>query len=119
MADEYIDGDLPNGSRILTIGSDAFIAEAYEFNEPTGAMLEEKNQNGIPNKQVAKKGFAVGTATLQVPTSSTYAPAWGSTFTTSVRAEASVTMFIVEVGTPEGNEEIKKYPISFRRRINA
>lgn len=119
MADEYEDGDLPNGSRIVTIGAVGFVAEAYDFVEPTGAMLEQKDENGIPSKQVAKKGFPTGTATLQVPTSSTYAPVWGSTFTTSVRAEASVTMFIVEVGTPEGNEEIKKYPISFRRRLNA
>jgi len=105
---------VPYGSRLLTIDGAKYIAEDIEVTRPT-TVIERLNEYGEPHGQVIIPQFVVGTATLQMPTSS-WAPDLGDTFTATFHVSSSAETFMIsELGQPESSTTDKKIRISFRK----
>ncbi len=76
----YNDNSVPFGSKVITIGGVAYVAEHISLSRPSH-IIERKDQIGEPNGWVGTKGFDHGSCTLQIATEDTAYPARGDTFT--------------------------------------
>jgi len=116
----YSDGSAPFGSQIVTIGVTAYVAEKIAYTEPS-TVVEQRDEDGDPSRQVVVAGFGSGTADLQFATTLTVVPAVGATFTLTRNGgatAATIGVIVTEVGEAYGQLEIKKCSVNFRRRYN-
>lgn len=109
--------NLPYGSRVLTIGGVAYIANNFRAQQ-AGKLLERMTELGAPNGAVLIDTPYTGSAELQIASTGTAFPNVSSTFSAFVAAEnANVNFFVTEVGTPETQDQWKNCDISFREVI--
>ena len=116
----YNDGNAPFGSQVITIGATAYVAEKINYSEPS-TVIEQRDEDGDPSRQVVVNGFGNGSAELQFATTLTVIPAVGATFTLTRQGGAvagTLGAIITEVGEAYGQLEIKKASVNFRRRYN-
>ena len=99
----YNDQSVPFGSRteIISSGTNSVTAVMEDINitHPT-KTIERPDQIGQPNGFVLVGGLPTGTAVLQVPTTSSYQPHVGDTFTDTFLGSATETWVISQVGVP-------------------
>jgi hypothetical protein len=112
MAAFYNDGSVPYGSVTLSINSITYIADNIADNEP-GKVIERTNHIDEPSGWVGVPGFIVGSATLQLATSSTTAPTRGVTF-----AYGGSSWAVTDVDKPKEKACDWKVNINFRKIIN-
>jgi hypothetical protein len=106
---------LPYGSRIVTIGATAYIANNFNISRPS-TLLERKTHLGAPNGARLLKNAKTGTADLQLATSATPLPARGEEFAGEA-SDGVAAWFITEVTDGEVNDGLKTVSISFREKI--
>lgn len=110
------DGQIPYGSRVLTINSVAFVATDIEVTR-TVEVIERYNEVGEPSGQVLIPRWVTGTATLQLSGSSPVLPAQGGTFSASFSGSAENFM-VSELTQPESQLADKVVRIVFRKVYN-
>ena len=115
MAAVYNDGNIPYGSRAVSINGTGYIADDISITRPT-QEIKRTNELGEPNGWVATIDFVEGQATLQMPDSTT-TPDNGDTFITDF-GEGNETFYVTEVGIPENKDSDKKVTITFRKAYN-
>lgn len=112
MAIPYLtSATLPYGSRSVTIGAVAYIANNFTINQSIN-VIERKGTTGEPNGAVGIPVPKTGTAQLQIATTSTVMPSAGSEL-----FENGVTFFITDMGLPEESGSFKVIDISFRESV--
>lgn len=111
MAAVYNSGTVQYGSQILTINSVTYVADNIEVTKSTN-VIERTNELNEASGWVASTGFITGSATLQLAASGTAVPTLGLTFTLD-----TMTMVILEVGTPYSKDSDKKVTIGFRATV--
>lgn len=120
----YNDGSAPFGSQVVAIGAPPvnYVAEKITYSEPS-TVVEQRDEDGDPSRQVFVNGFGSGSAELQFATTSTAIPSVGATFTltrqgATLGVAPTLGCVVSEVGEAYGQLEIKKATINFRRRYN-
>jgi hypothetical protein len=118
----YNDGDLPFGSRVLSItnpvesGTPAaveYVAETYNVNNPS-QIKERRGVKGEPTGSLGVRDFVTGSATVQLETDETPLVQLGATFT-----EDDVDYVVTDAPEAEQAGEIKKQQIQFRKKYAA
>ncbi len=113
----HSDGSLQFGSQIVTISTVAFVAEEISY-EKGSTPLVRNNQYGIPQAEVLKEDIGTGSATLQLPTSTTAAPTIGQAFTILDVGGATISVKVSKVGRTFKDADLVKLPIEFRDKLN-
>lgn len=119
----FSEGNIPYGAQVVTIGVTGYVAENATYTEPS-TLIERRNENGEATGQVAISGFGQGSMTLQLATSVTQIPTIGATFTFtrnggSATTPSTIGCFISETGETQGQLDIRKVNVNFRRRYNS
>jgi len=115
MAALFKDGDMPYGTRVLTIGGYLYICD--DWLPKRGSNLVERS--GVYGQITgwvlnADSVLPTGTATLQLETTTTPLPTVGQSF-----VEDSETWVIQNVENPESKESDKKVHVTFVKDVNA
>lgn len=107
MAALINDGNMPYGSRVLTVNGNTYIADDFTINRPSN-LVERPGEFGQPTGWVLVPTLPTGSATLQLATTSTPLPEVGMSFV--VDAE---TFMLNSVSAPEVKDQDKKVAVTF------
>lgn len=123
MAAFINDGAIPYGSQVLTAlatttatTGTTYIADNIEFQNPS-KEINRTDQLDEPSGSVNYDDFQRGTATLQLATTGTAAPAKGAIIS-PVFAGVTVTCFIFDVSTPQSKDGAHTCNITFKKLEN-
>jgi hypothetical protein len=106
------DGSIPYGSKVLTIGAVAYIADDINVSRPS-KKISRTNQIDEPAGSVNYDDFATFTATLQLATTSTVPPAKGATCTVTFDATTgSETWFVFDRTEPFQKDQETKVQVT-------
>lgn len=115
---QFNDGTVQYGSRVLTIGGVAYVADNITVNRPT-KPIERTNEIGEPSGSVGVAGFVTGSATIQLASSSTVEPAGGATFTVTFDGTIGAeTFYTTSPARTENKDAEKKINITFTKKYN-
>jgi len=112
MANIINDGGVVGFTRVLTINAVTYTADDFKWDAPTGVEFTRTSNQSVPTGQVFVQGVTTGSCTLQLATSGTAVPAWGST---CVVTEG--TIILTHVGRTENKTGETKVPVSFKLAI--
>lgn len=104
-------GNIPFGTRILTIASQVYICEDFNLSAGT-TEIARKDQVNNPNGFVLTKNPKTATGTLQLASTATPIPGRGQTCTVPEGVFVTTT-----VGQPEQQGKIKVVSVTFRENI--
>ena len=117
MAMPVNDGTLQIGTPTLTISTKAYICESFNVNVKSW-QVERLNASGVPDGRYVGQDTTEGTATLLFSSAVGFdLPAVGDTFTYTLDS-VSTTFIITEVGSTEGQRDMKKCSITFTKQLN-
>jgi hypothetical protein len=112
------DGTIPYGSKILTIGGAAFVADDIQVSRPS-KKISRTNQLDEPTGSVNYEDFHTFTCTLQYETDATPPPAKGAeclqTFDAVYGAE---TWFLFDLTQPFQKDQETKVQATFHKKYN-
>lgn len=110
-------GGVQFGAQILTIATVAFCADDISVEYSTKSIVRN-NQYGVPQAQVLIKEITKGSATLQLPTSSTAAPTVGGTFSLTDVGGGTINCILTKVGRAWKSDDLVKLNIEFNERFS-
>lgn len=115
----YNDGSVPYGSQVVSIGGVSFVAESISITEPS-TVVERRDELGNPSGQVIIGQFINGSCVLQLATTATQLPTFGTTFSLTRPGTPAVTIGVIisEVGEVLNQSEAYKVNVSFRKKYN-
>lgn len=103
--------NLPFGSRVLTIDAIEYIAEQFQYEQPS-VTAERSTQVSAPGGFALNAAARVGSAQLQLALTTTAVPLVGHTF------EADTFTFVItNVGKSQTQNGFTVLPIQFRQNI--
>ena len=114
-AGTHNDGGLPFGSQLITIGAAAYIADNIDIDKPC-TIITGKNEFNVPFREVLIEDGYTGSATLQLATEATAAPARGAAFTVKEAGGASLPVKVSKTGSRFKKDGETLVPIEFRQR---
>jgi hypothetical protein len=104
-------GNIPFGTRILTISSQQYICEDFNLSAGTTEIARKDNLNN-PNGFVLTKNPRTATGTLQLATTATPIPGRGQLCTVTEGVFVTTT-----IGQPEQQGKLKVVSVTFRENI--
>jgi hypothetical protein len=106
------------GAQDITIGTVTFVAENISYEDPSNWTVT-KDSVGVPNKQHGVDDVPTGSATLQLPDTTTAPPAKYATFSlTPIGGGTAITVIISKVGQAFQQDGERKVNIDFRKKLN-
>jgi hypothetical protein len=118
MPGTYNDGSVVFGSQTVTINAITYIAEDIDIRQGS-RKIELQDATGVPNKTAFMRLRYTGTATLQLASTATIAPAlFASVNLTPVGGGAALDFIIEEVGQKFTSEGETKVSVTLIEKLN-